>query len=153
MTTALATNSIFSLALLAFLAVYREGAETVLFYIGIAPSISQTDLLLGLGLGLLVLAGCAALMFGLGLRIPLKPFFLVTSLLIYYLGFKFVGTGIHSLQVAGILPASPANFLPSWEGLGLYPTWETTLVQLAIFIVAVAVVWRTRLPSTSTKAQ
>ncbi len=140
MTSALATNRVFSLSLLAFLAVFREGAETVLFYIGIAPSISTTDLVGGLGLGTVILVAIAALMLGGSLRIPLKPFFTITSLLIYYLGFKFVGSGIHALQVAGILPASTTNFLPSWEGLGLYPTWETTGVQLFILLVAVAVV-------------
>ena len=96
MNSALATNSVLSLAFLAFLAVFREGAETVLFYIGIAPSISTTDLVTGFGLGTVILIVVAALMLGLGLKIPLKPFFLVTSLLIYYLGFKFIGSGIHS---------------------------------------------------------
>lgn len=142
--TALATNSLFSLALLAFLAVYREGAETTLFYIGIASSISTADLLGGLALGLVILVAIAALMLGLGLRIPLKPFFLVTSILIYYLGFKFVGSGIHALQVAGILPSSTANFLPSSDTLGLYPTWETTLPQLVLLVAAVAVVLHMR---------
>ncbi len=140
MTSALATNSVLSLAFLAFLAVFREGAETVLFYIGIAPSISTTDLVAGFGLGTVILIAIAAVMLGLGLKIPLKPFFLVTSVLIYYLGFKFIGSGIHSLQVAGVLPSHTGSFLPSWEPLGLFPTWETTIPQLAILLVAVAVV-------------
>jgi high-affinity iron transporter len=148
MNTALAKNSIFSLALLAFLAVYREGAETTLFYIGIAPSISITDLIGGLGLGLVILAVIAVLMLGFGLRIPLKPFFVFTSILIYYLGFKFVGAGIHSLQVAGILPATTTNYLPSSDSLGLYPTWETTLPQLALLIAAIIVVIYMRVSST-----
>ena len=147
-TAALASNSVFSLALLAFLAVFREGAETVLFYIGIAPSISTTDLLGGLALGSVVLVIIAGLILGLGLKIPLKPFFLVTSVLIYYLGFKFVGSGIHALQVAGILPANTADFLPASDSLGLYPTWETTLVQLALLCIAVAVVIYTRVQTT-----
>jgi high-affinity iron transporter len=142
--TALATNSLWSLAILAFLAVYREGAETTLFYIGIAPSISMSDLLAGLGIGVAGLVIIAALMLGVGLKIPLKPFFVVTSVLIYYLGFKFVGSGIHALQVAGILPATPASFLPASEGWGLYPTWETTLPQLALLLVAIAVIFYTR---------
>ncbi len=144
-TSALAKNSVFSLALLAFLAVFREGGETALFYIGIAPSISNSDLLGGLALGSVILVIVAVLIFGVGLKIPLKPFFLVTSVLIYYLGFKFIGSGIHALQVAGILPASPANFFPSWETLGLYPTWETTLAQLVILLIALAIVLRDRL--------
>jgi len=143
--SALATNSLFSLALLAFLAVFREGAETTLFYIGIAPSISTSDLVGGLALGFVILVAIAVLMLGVGLKIPLKPFFLITSILIYYLGFKFVGSGIHALQVAGILPATPVNFLPSSGTLGLYPTWETTLPQIALLAIAVAVVVYTRL--------
>jgi high-affinity iron transporter len=141
---ALAQNSLWSLAILSFMAVYREGAETTLFYIGIAPSINTSDLILGLGLGTVGLIIFAVLMLGLGLKIPLKPFFLVTSVLIYYLGFKFVGAGIHSLQIAGILPATPASFFPAWEGLGLYSTWETTLPQLALVAITIAVVWYTR---------
>lgn len=144
MNAALATNSIFSLAFLAFLAVFREGAETTLFYIGIAPAISTTDLFAGLALGTVLLVIIAALMLGLGLKIPLKPFFLVTSILIYYLGFRFIGAGIHSLQVAGILSATPGKFLPASEGLGLYPTWETTLPQIALLVGALAVVIYTK---------
>lgn len=139
-TAALATNRVFSLAFLAFLAVYREGAETVLFYIGIAPSISTSDLLGGLGLALVGLVAIAWLMFGIGLQIPLKPFFSVTSLLIYYLGFKFVGSGIHALQVAGYLQVSTAPFLPAVPFLGLYPTWETTLPQIALLLGSLLVI-------------
>lgn len=147
---ALATNSVFSLALLAFLAVFREGAETVLFYIGIAPSISTPDLLGGLAVASVILAIAATLMVGLGLRIPLKPFFLATSLLIYYLGLKFVGSGLHALQVSGLLPAHSANFLPTLKLVGLYPTWETALVQLTIVVVAIAIVLFERIRSSET---
>ena len=138
-TAALARNSVLSLAMIAFLAVFREGAETVLFYIGIASSIAATDLFAGIGLGtaLLVVIGVALLT--LGLRLPLRPFFLASSLLIYYLGFKFVGTGIHALQVAGVLPATPAP-LPANEVLGLFPTWQTTLPQIALLMLAAGVV-------------
>jgi len=151
-TTALAQNSLFSLGFLAFLAVFREGGETALFYIGIAPSISSADLIGGLVVALVLLAIAAFLMLRVGLTIPLKPFFLVTSLLIYYLGFKFVGAGIHSLQVAKLLPASPANFLPSLEGVGLYPTWETTLPQLVILLVAGVIILRSWKQSPETTA-
>ena len=137
---ALATGSLFSLALLSFLAVVREGAETTLFYIGIAPSISQRDLLLGLVIGSAVLVAAGIAIIVLGRRLPLKPFFTVTSLLIFYLGFKFIGTGIHSLQVAGVLPASPSVYLPSIDLIGMYPTWETTLLQVGMLVLAAGVV-------------
>lgn len=146
---ALQRNGVFSLALLAFLAIYREGAETVLFYIGIAPSISTTDLLLGLGLGGVALAGLAGVMFGLGVRLPLRPFFLITSLLVYFLGFKFLGNGFHALQVAGILPSHGIPSLPAIGGLGLYPTWETLGIQLIAVALALGVVLLNRSSTTS----
>ncbi len=137
---ALATGSLFSLALLAFLAVFREGAETTLFYIGIAPSIAQRDLLLGIAVATVLLAVIGVVIIGLGRRIPLKPFFTITSLLIFYLGFKFIGSGIHALQVARVLPARTSYYLPSIDAVGLYPTWESTVLQLVTLALAIAVV-------------
>lgn len=142
---ALARNSLLSLALIAFLAVFREGAETVLFYIGIAPAITTRDLVLGLGLGAGALVLVGLLIFLFGLRLPIRPFFLVTSVLLYYLAFKFVGTGIHSLQVAGVLPVAPADYLPQNGFLGLFPNWESTLVQAALLVAAAAVLLAGRL--------
>jgi len=137
---ALATGSLFSLGTLAFFAIFREGAETALFYIGIAPSIATGDLLLGVGIALAVLAVAGVLVLWVGVRLPLRPFFLVTSALIFYLGFKFIGTGLHALQVARVLPASGAGFLPDLPALGVFPTWQTTLPQLVLLGVALVVV-------------
>ncbi len=131
---ALATNSLLSLAAIAFLAVLREGAETVLFYVGIAPAINTSDLLLGLGAGAAGLAVVATLMLAVGVRIPIRPFFLLTSVLVFFLAFKFSGMGVHSLQVAGKLQAHTPGFLPSMDFFGVFPTWETTIVQMVLVI-------------------
>ncbi|MDP2660383.1 MAG: FTR1 family protein [Dehalococcoidia bacterium] len=139
-TAALARNSLISLALIAFLAVFREGAETVLFYVGITPSIAFGDLALGLAIGVAGLGVAGVLMLAFGVRAPVRPFFLGASLLIYYLAFKFVGTGIHALQVAGTLPATTVDYLPENGFLGLFPTWQTTGVQIGLLMVAVFVV-------------
>jgi high-affinity iron transporter len=137
-TQALARGSLAGLALLSFLAVFREGAETVVFYLGMAPSIALPDLLLGLGIGVAALIVAAVLMLVVGVKLPLRPFFRIAGLLVYYLGFKFVGTGIHALQVADLLPASPITALPAVPFLGFYPTWETALPQLALLLGALA---------------
>ncbi|MFS8782530.1 FTR1 family protein, partial [Synechococcus sp. R6-7] len=63
---ALATGQVFSLAFLAFVAVFREGVETVLFYVGLAPSLSAKDFWLGIGLGSLVLVAVAILLLQVG---------------------------------------------------------------------------------------
>lgn len=136
---ALAKNNLFSLMTIAFLAVFREGAETVLFYFGIAPSIALGDLILGLLLGVAGLAVIGMLVLVFGLRIPIRPFFLGTSLLLYYLAFKFIGAGVHALQVAGFLTATPADYLPENSFFGLFPTWETTAAQVAIVLGITAV--------------
>ena len=143
-TKALARGSVFSLALLSFLAVFREGAETTVFYLGMASSIAVKDLALGLGMGTAVLVVLAWLMLKAGLKIPMRPFFWVASLLVYYLGFKFVGTGIHALQVGGVLPASPVAFLRAIPFIGLYPTWEVVAPQVLLLLVGLGVVFYVR---------
>ncbi len=141
---ALARGSMFGLAALAFLAVFREGAETTVFYFGMASSIALNDLLLGLAIGSSVLVIIAVLMVRLGVRLPMRPFFLAAGLLVYYLGFKFLGTGIHALQLAGVFPASPIEFLRAVPFIGLYPTWEVVIAQAALLTAAVAVIGITR---------
>ena len=104
---ALASGSLWGLAALAFLAVFREGGETVLFLIGMAGKISTSDLVLGLAIGAAFLSVVGVLLTVLGVRIPMRPFFAVASALTFYLCFKFVGVGIHALQVAGVIPVCP----------------------------------------------
>jgi high-affinity iron transporter len=144
-TRVLAKGSLFGLAALAFLAIFREGAETALFYFGIASSISLSDLLIGLGIGALLLLVLGVLMIYAGIKIPVAPFFTVAGLLVFYLCFKFVGTGIHALQVGGVLSSSPADYLPDSEFFGIFPTWETMLPQLILLAVGIAVVVRGRI--------
>lgn len=144
-TRALATGSLFSLGLLAFLAVFREGTETVLFYIGMASSISMYKLVSGIGLGCMVLIIIALLILKVGLRVPMKSFFMISSLLVFYLGLKFTGMGINSLQLAGVLPATTNDFLPSIPWLAVYPAWESFLPQVILLAGAVLMLLKDRI--------
>jgi high-affinity iron transporter len=137
-TRSIASGSVLGLAALAFLAVFREGAETVVFYLGMAPSITAADLWLGLLAGVAILVGAAILMLVVGVRLPLRQFFQVAGLLVYYLGFKFVGAGIHSLQVANLLPSNPVEVVPVVPFFGIYPTWQTLVPQLLLIVAAIA---------------
>jgi high-affinity iron transporter len=149
MTIALQRNRLISLALIAFLAVFREGAETVLFYIGIAPATALSDLLLGILIALVILVVVGVAVIRYGARLPLKPFFTVASLMVLYLAFKFVGNGIHALQVADVMQATASESLPSISFFGIFPTWETTIAQLALAAVVVGVLtWRRFRPAT-----
>jgi high-affinity iron transporter len=136
---ALTTGSLMGLAFLAFLAIFREGAETVLFFLGMAAAITTRDLLLGLGIGAVALAVLGTLIMVVGIRIPMRPFFAVAGLLVFYLCFKFLGTGIHALQVAGVLPMTSSAHLPTLDFFGLSPTWQTTIPQLLLLMLAASI--------------
>ena len=135
---ALAKGSLWSLFFVAALAVLREGAETTIFYVGMASSITTSQLLIGIGAALAVLIIVGYAIIALSARLPIAVFFRVATLLIYYLVFRFLGESIHSLQIAGRLPAHVENGLPAVSWLGLFPTWETALPQL---LVLVFIVW------------
>src|SRR5262249_21750224 len=128
-----------------FLAVFREGAETALFYLGMVSNISNSDLFVGLGIGFAGLIALGFLMVVVGVRIPMRPFFTVASVLVFYLCFKFVGTGIHALQVSGYVPSGSSPILPTVDAIGLYPTWPTTIAQLVLIGTAAWVLLRDRL--------
>jgi len=132
-----------ALAFVAFLAVYREGAETALFYQALFNE--GTHVILPITLGILVGFAALGVIFTLfyryGVRIPLRPFFSVTSVLLYYMAFVFTGTAIRELQEGNAMSITLIRGMPTVPAIGLYPTWETVLAQLlllALFVFAVA---------------
>ncbi|OIR61546.1 iron transporter [Bacillus sp. FMQ74] len=131
---ALKKRNLLSFALIAFLAVVREGLETVIFFIGLVGKLPLTELIGGTAAGLIVLVIVGVLMIKLGMRIPLKPFFLLSMAVVLYMCVKFLGTGVHSLQLAGILPSDAESWLPSVSVLGIYPSVYSTIPQLLILL-------------------
>jgi len=134
---AIAGGGILSLSLLSFFAVFREGAETVVFYIGMSSSITAKELITGFagGISLLVVIGIFILK---GSKfIPLKPFFTIASLCIYYLTFKFIGQSIHALQGIGYLPDHMSTIFPTIPKLGIYPSLESIIPQLILFLFVI----------------
>jgi high-affinity iron transporter len=132
-----------TLAFVAFLAVYREGAETALFYQALFDEGPRVALPISLGLlfGFAALAVIFTLFYRYGVRIPLRPFFSVTSVLLYYMAFVFMGKGVRELQEGNAVPITLIPGFPHIEALGLYPTWQTLLAQvllLALFVFALA---------------
>jgi high-affinity iron transporter len=126
-----------ALAFVAFLAVYREGAETALFYQALFNEGPHVALPLSLGIvaGGIVLAVVFTLFYRFGVRIPLRPFFTVTSVLLYYMAFVFTGKGIRELQEGNIIPLSAIRGFPHIEALGLYPSWQGVLSQLVLLLL------------------
>jgi high-affinity iron transporter len=120
-----------ALALVAFLAVYREGAETALFYQALFNEGPNVGLPLALGIiaGFVVLAVIFTLFYRYGMRIPMRPFFTVTSILLYYMAFVFMGKGIRELQEGNILRITVISGGPHVETMGIYPSMETLTAQ------------------------
>jgi high-affinity iron transporter len=124
-------GSMFSLAFAAFLAVFREGAETILFYQALLASTESyiNMIWLGLGVGIVALVIIYILIRVLSIRLPLKPFFLGTSILLFVMSITFVGNGIKELQEGNVIPVTPVSGMTSIDILGIYPTMETLIPQ------------------------
>ena len=135
---AVATGNAFALGAAAFLAVFREGAETILFYQAMLADV-QTNInmiLVGFGVGCVLLALVFALVRYGSLKIPLKPFFIGTSTLMYLMAIAFAGGGIKELQEGDVIGVTPVGFVQSVDLLGIYPTVETLLPQVILVLLA-----------------
>jgi high-affinity iron transporter len=133
-------GSVFSLAFAAFLAVFREGAETILFYQALLAGTETyiSMIWLGLGVGVVLLVVIYILIRVLSIRLPLKPFFLGTSVLLFVMSITFVGNGIKELQEGNVIPVTPVSGVPSVDILGVYPTRETLIPQLVLLALTAA---------------
>jgi high-affinity iron transporter len=134
----LSGRSAVSLAAVAFLAVFREGAEVILLYQALQAGArgSTAPLWAGLGAGALALVAIYVAIRYFSLRIPLRPFFIATSLLLALLAFTFAGNGVKELQEGDVLPLTPVAG-PTFDLLGVYPTAETLAAQ-GIVLAALA---------------
>ncbi|MCJ2029923.1 FTR1 family protein [Methylobacterium sp. J-043] len=138
---ALGAGTMLSLAGIAFLAVFREGAETILFVHTLAKTANGFDaaLLGGLATATLALVAMFVAMQWLALRLPLRPMFVVTSAFLFFMGLRMVGQAFQELQEQALIPFTtdgvPA-FVSEW-GLS-NGSWEALGTQLAILAVAAA---------------
>ena len=137
MDVVLSTGSFISMFVLSFLAVFREGAETILFYVGILPLISLQNLIIGVVSAILILIVIALVLIYASSKIKIHQVFFVLTWTIYFLAFKMLGTSIHMLQVVGILPLHVIHFIPTVEVLGIYANIEVFISQLILIIIIV----------------
>ncbi|MFP7279035.1 FTR1 family protein [Exiguobacterium indicum] len=141
----LSTLSTTSLFFVSFLTIFREGAETLLFYIGMAPAMTKTALLSGIGLAIVIIGLVSYAVIQIGVRLPIHRLFQVASWLIYLMAFKILGTSLHALQLTNTLPIHPINGLGTAGWIGFYPTLETLLPQIVLMIlIALFTIWQKR---------
>ena len=128
-----------------FLAVFREGAETVLFYqaliFGAKDSAGYSMIAAGFVIGLVVLLIVYFLFKIFAVKIPIKPFFIFTSAIIFYMSIVFVGKGVGELVEGKIFIPTIINGLsfPDWmrDWLGLMPYYESLVPQIIMVLALV----------------
>ncbi|MDR0736730.1 MAG: FTR1 family iron permease [Zoogloeaceae bacterium] len=140
MDAALSKGSLLALSGAACLAVYREGAETVLFYQALALQSPGQEIFLytGLGVAALLLLAFFFLMRHAALRLPFKLFFGVTSALLYGLAVVFLGQAIVELQAAGWIASIYLSGFPHISWLGIAPTAQSLGAQATLLLLPLA---------------
>lgn len=131
---ALTRGTLWALATVSFLAVYREIFEVVLFYQALwtqAGSDGGVAVIGGFFAAVVALAIISWLVFRYGVRLPLGPFFAASSILMALLAVVFVGKGIAALQEAGHLTIDAVAF-PRIPTLGIYPTSQSLSAQAVV---------------------
>ncbi len=130
-------GTLWVLATVAFLAVYREMFETVLFYQAMWVQVeagSERSFLLGILAALALLVVISVLIYKVGVKLPIRQFFQINAILLFLLAVVFTGQGIAALQEAGIVSASLLDF-PRIEVLGVYPTAQSLGLQLIVLML------------------
>lgn len=124
------------LSAMAFLAVYREAAETVLFTQALVLEAggARSQVWAGALTGLVLVVLIAALMRRTVQRLPIGPFFAVSSLLLCLLAVSFAGAGLNELINAGYLTPRPVPF-PALTVIGMHPDLSVLAVQFTILTV------------------
>lgn len=141
----LTRGSLVGLWLTCFLAVYREGAETVLFYFALIGDAKDMAGQMAIGGGFVI--GCVMLLLAwlvmryTVVKLPLKPFFMFTGSFMYLMAFVFAGKGVLELVEGKLFQPTLINGLPEFGWLGIYPYMETLLPQVVLLLAAVVALW------------
>lgn len=136
---AMQSSTLWVLAFVVFLAVYREMFETVLFYQSMWLQLgedSHQGFIFGIVAAIAALVILSFLILRAGIRLPIKLFFQVNAILLFLLAVVFTGQGIAALQETGLIASSLVDF-PSVELLGIYPTLQSLSLQLIVFSLGV----------------
>lgn len=136
---AVSKGSLLSLAMLSFLAVFREGAETVIFYQAIFSMVSggTSGIWWGAACAAVVLVIVFLLIRCTSVNMPIRPFFIVTSVFMAVLVVIFAGGGVHALIEGDAVNGTYLKGVPTSDWLGLYPYAETIAAQAAAAIVVI----------------
>ncbi len=128
---ALSRGSAWFLFGLAFIVVYREVFETILFYAALWTADNGATILAGAAAAIAVLVGVAAAMLRFSRTLPIGRFMAYSAILVGILAVVLAGKGVGALQEAGMIPVTPLAGVPRIAMLGLFPTAQAIGAQLA----------------------
>ena len=138
----LSKGTLWGLAGLSFIAVYREVFETVLFYQALLTQ-SAASQSMSIATGFVTAVVILGLLFWVfvkySLRLPIRTFFTFSTYLMLALSFVLIGKAVAALQEADLISISslPIDFALSW--LGIYSTWEGLSAQLVIVMLSLLI--------------
>jgi high-affinity iron transporter len=138
---ALSRGSAWFLFGLAFLVVYREVFETILFYAALWTADNGLTILAGALTAVAVLAVIAWAMLKASRKLPITEFFRYSAILIAVLAVVLAGKGVGALQEAGLIGVTPVAGAPRITMLGMFPTVEALGAQ-ALTLAAVLIGFR-----------
>ena len=137
-----------ALSATAFLAVIREGGETIVFFQGLTAGATELAerhaVFAGIVAASIVLGAVFWVLTRAAYRIPLGTVFSVTSVLLYALAVVFIGQGVGSWQEASVLPATFIDHVPQIPAIGLFPTLESIGAQLILILLALGALFGPR---------
>ncbi|MBR1189641.1 FTR1 family protein [Bradyrhizobium sp. AUGA SZCCT0274] len=138
--SALAQDTVWAVGALAFLAVFREGAETVLFINALAKT--EGGWSAGLFGGLAAAAvGLAVLFYFINMiaqKLPLRPLFVITSAFLFAMAIKFIGEAVQEFQEQTIITVTEVKGSAFFTAIGLNPSIEALSIQLLVILFALA---------------
>jgi high-affinity iron transporter len=137
---ALSQDTVWAIGALAFFAVFREGAETVLFINALAKT--EGGWSAGLFAGLAAAAVALAVLFYfinlIARKLPLRPLFIVTSAFLFAMAIKFIGEAVQEFQEQAIITVTDVSGSAFLTAIGLNPTLEALSIQLLVILFAFA---------------
>ncbi|MDP3947676.1 MAG: FTR1 family protein, partial [bacterium] len=135
----ISSGSVKALWLAAFLAVYREGAETVLFYQALGANAGPAGITAisgGFITGSILLIAVYLVIRYSAMKLPIRPFFMFTGALLYYMAFVFAGKGVMELIEGKLFQPSLISWMPTIPFMGVYPYLQTLVPQLLMALAA-----------------
>ena len=139
--TAVSGKSLFGLGVVAFMAVFREAFEIVLFMRALlleSGGQAQMPVLFGVLSSFVLVLALATALLKYSAKLPLRQLFDVSSLLMVFLAFTLTGKALHSFQESGLISVTELPVTLRFDLLGVYPTYETFVPQMVTLVLSLS---------------